>query len=253
MTTSTETFGGNRRMKPKPLPKKPVSKYGRRSETFAIEPEGTLPYRDGLVLLPYSEAPLTDSHFVPINPLGVPPKTFYVLNLEERRAVHMVSQDEDGTYVAWDTDRDFRYFMRARNPLVCPRSIEYIYDASVAIKAGENWGPSHPNYRGTLTGVVKVEVPEPKLVPTIRRALPAEAPTAPKKTLARKTATTGRPKLKEPERKRILRRAGVDDGGILSESGNVDHGKLRDAATDMASRATAVFGNGSKKRTLRKK
>jgi hypothetical protein len=194
------------------------------------------PTRKGITLVHYDDAP-TDRKFFPlIDPKGVPPKTYYAFDDESRRVTHLVSIDALGVLVSWDCDREFRYFTQARNPIRAPRSIEYMYDHSNAIAAGETWSHSHPNYTGSLASrrpVTERFVSKKVEIPTHRpsRASRAEsAPAAPPKKLLRKKGA----------------------GDILTDKG-LDTAKLDTAAEDMAARATAALTRKKPLRTLRKK
>lgn len=205
------------------------------------------PTREHLVMVPVDKAP-NDPHFPKVSKL-VPPETYYVFDPDIHEVVHMCSIDATGTPLAWDTDRDGRYFRQARRPLIAPRAIEYCWDASRAFAAGDDWWPGHRDYRGTLGS--RREAPgtytDFNSASTRKAARQGKTPLTPKKPLTPKQ--TAAPGAKKPLG---LKRKPVDDGGILTASG-VDHDKLRSAAEDVAAKYDDMFSGAKKKLTRKRK
>ena len=86
---------------------------------------------------------------------------------------YMPEQYGDTEYgVAWDNcARCSRFIQQCQcsTGAYLPRSIEYIYDKSVALANGDEWGVHHPHYAGTLRKKVradKVVMPTLKVRPT---------------------------------------------------------------------------------------
>lgn len=219
---------------------KPISKSRSAPPVAEQVYEGELPsateYRDGLLMVSLDSAPDVPQ-FPKCDPKGVPPKTFYVFDPEKGRCVHMLSFDAYDIGIAWDTDRDGRYFLRARRALLCPRYVEYSYDASEVIKAGGYWSRSHPNYSGTLSASVSPGVYADYQSPRTR----ADARKKPLKRSGSLTRPRTLPKAADAPRKRL--------GGRKT----TDHDINDQAATDQAAREaaadlTASFG----KKKLRK-
>ena len=200
----------------------------------------TKSYRDGLVLVLVTDAPDV-AQFPKCNPKGIPPETFYVFDPEKKRCVHMLSFDAHGIGIAWDTDRDGRYFLRTGRALLAPRYVEYSYDYSNAEKAGEHWSHSHKNYRGSLSGRLDIAAYENYSSPRTRaddRRKAAEKPSAGPKRIggATRPATT-----QKPLRKRL--------GGGATKAEHIEGGAALDkAAADAADAMTKNFG----KKKLRK-
>lgn len=80
--------------------------------------------------------------------------TYYRFNPETKIVESMVTVMPDGLSVAWWLCRickqDVKYCKCARGVSVC-RSIEWIYDKTVAHMAGQEWDINHLNYSGSLT------------------------------------------------------------------------------------------------------
>lgn len=258
-TTSTPTVAKlTRKADPKPLRKLtkslPKPKTGRSYLMSTYDgrlPKSAVPHHAeaNLALIPIQDAP-GDEHFVPVDETRVPPETYFVFDVRTNQIVHMVSQCGH-SLIAWDTDREGRYFRSPRKqPLVCPRSVEYSYDSARAFENGEDWSPVHPDYKGTLSSR---RASDPKPEPTVRRPLhkPATAPKKPLpgvKSLKHPTGVT----VKMDGPKKLKRVVPVDDGGILSESG-LDQSKLNSAADAMADKYADAFPmSGGATKPLRK-
>lgn len=218
-----------RRLHPRKVKKNP------RPETYEGRVRG-IAYRDDLVLVAINDAP-DDRHFVPVMAGYVPPETFYAFNTKTKQIEHMVSLDATGTHLAWDTDRGGRYFTRLDRGIMCPRSIEFSYDASVAHKAGEEWDVKHPAYRGTLSGQDG----------TGGVYLGSKDGEAPKRPSTGPTAPVTAPRT--PRSMRPLRRTPVsaDPAPDLA-----DRAALDTAASKLADRLGKQLTSGAAKRPMRR-
>ncbi|QZE10848.1 hypothetical protein SEA_CHISANAKITSUNE_82 [Gordonia phage ChisanaKitsune] len=215
-------------------------------------PKSAKEYRDDLMMIPVADRP-DHPTFPRVNPKGVPPETYYVYDPEDQRCTHMVSLDPiSNSWLAWDSDRDGRYFTRVPRPLLCPRSIEYAYDTSVAQLAGEHWSHSHKNYLGSLSGRIDAE---PYTQTPQTRKMARTAPSAAKTTgLSRKGAAAkpATPPLK-PKRSLKPREA---DSDLLNSKG-LDRKRLQSTAEDLVKDYDRMFGESvkapAKKRPLPRK
>ena len=181
------------------------------------------PTVDDLVLIHHTKAPKDRNAFPAVTEL-VPPDTYHVFSKSLKRVVYMASIDALGTLLAWDTDKDGRYFMSGR-ALIAPRFIEYCWDSSVAIAAGEKWDIHHRDYYGTLASKPAPSKLSPPISSGCRQPKrqepvkpPATQPAKPLKRLAKATVDTD-----------ILK------GGVL------DQGKLNSAAHDVADKYANAF------------
>lgn len=232
----------------KPLPKRStridgsyLDRWKYDGPAFKGEPH---PNNDDLLLVEVAKAP-DHAAFPKVNTRLCPPDTFYAYNLDTDEVDHMVSIDAFGTCLAWDTDRSGRYFKRADRPLVAPRSIEYCYDSSVALEAGEQWGVTHKNYTGTLGGKRPDKTPVKRELRSAPKHNHNPEPAPAKKGLLRKS--------EKPAPKKLLKKVeAVDDGGILDESGTLDHGKLNSAASNIADRLAGSFEPSKPLKPLKK-
>lgn len=228
---------------------KPVAK--RKTRIASIPPaaertyDGELPesaedWRDGLVLVPIADRP-DAAQFPKCHPGGVPPETYYVFDPKVSRCVYMLSRDAQSVSIAWDTDRDGRYFLRARRDLLCPRYVEYSYDHTNAFIAGEHWSHSHPNYRGSLSGK-DIGTYEDYQSPKTRALGRKKRLEKPSKATKRIGGDMKPVVTKSAPKKRLGGKKTTDD--IMQ-----DRAALDNAAEDAAKELSAAFG--SKKR-LRK-
>lgn len=165
----------------------------------------------------------------------VPPGTMRKV-FNDKRPVHsFVTVMPDGLRVAWDICGYCASWVgccTCANGVSAPRSVEYIYDSTVASMAGEEWTPNHPNYKlGTIqqmrrsgTSSTRLRMPKqntsgesPKklLKKTSSEPLPEEAFDSEKlrkvaKGLAKKAETSLNQKLKKMEgagkSKKLLKR-----------------------------------------------
>lgn len=197
-------------------------------------------WRDGLILIAPGDAP-DHPQFPKLETGYNPPKTFYAFNPETMRTECMVSFDAFGISIAWDMDRSSRYFLRSLKPLMCPRFVEYSYDTSAALKAGEYWSHSHKNYRGSLQGEKPVVQPDHR-----------KAPRGSKKLTPRKAVVTGKGgKVTEPAKseasKRPLRRPQAEEQPVDDQLLH-DRGKMDAAAAGISASLSGKFGSGEPKR-----
>lgn len=238
-----------------------VGKYRRDPFTGAYESEPH-PHVDTWVLIHHEDLP--DIHwFPPVDAERVPPETFFVFDTESKTILHMASRDAHGVLVAWESDRDGRYFLRVRKPMWCPRSIELFYDrARVEVAEGkEAWHAGHKDWHGSLSRTEKPD--DTPWVPPTRtvRTEPAASPTGAFKGVGglRRRSEKGAasiadnaPKKALPKvRKSLPKRKPVDDGGILTSSG-LDQRKLTTAADDMAGKYANAFPSGDGKKPLKR-
>lgn len=80
----------------------------------------------------------------------VPPGTMRKINNDGARSSVFMTIMPGGLRVAWDTCgacMEWTGNCRCNAGVSAPRSIEYIYDQTVALQAGEEWTPHHPRYR----------------------------------------------------------------------------------------------------------
>lgn len=193
-------------------------------------------YRDDLILIAVADAPDAEQ-FPKCNPAGIPPETFYAFDTGKKRCAHMVSYDAHGVGIAWDTDRDGRYFLRVGRDLLAPRYIEYSYDYANAEKAGEHWSHSHPNYRGSLSGKLDVGAYKDYSSPRTR----ADARRKPLSATKRIGGTTKPSAARKPLRKSL--------GGGATTTAHMEGGAVLDQAAEKAAESmTQGFG----KKKLRK-
>jgi hypothetical protein len=104
----------------------------------------------------HSENVMVDPKDTPIllRPGGNIPQTYVTVNKSTKQMVHLTTVMPDGLHVAWSTcGTCHRYFSHCscKGGLSVSRSVEYIYDTTVARLAGEEWTINHPNYRGSTT------------------------------------------------------------------------------------------------------
>lgn len=220
-------------------------------------PEGGEYLRDGIYLVHYRDAPKNEIAFPPVDTKGVPPETYYAFDESTKRVEFMYSVDAFGVGIAWDTDRDARYFARLgrnkygeRLKLQCPRYVEYTYDCSNALKAGEHWSHSHPNYSGSLRhrkgGYPDRATPS---VPATRKK-PSEAASggiltpSTRPALPRKNARTGTLPTKPtaPLRRKAIKRE--DESELLTAKG-LDKSKLDQAAASMVDDFDKAFAKST--------
>jgi len=230
-------------LKKKRLVKKSRS---RSSSLKATEPfDGPVPkgdeWRDGLILVLPEDAP-DDPNFPKLQKGCYPPETYYAFNPETMRTECMVSYDAYGVGISWDMDRSMRYFLRCVRPIACPRFVEYSYDASNALKAGEHWSHSHANYRGSLSGEAALGAqPDHRVAPRSKKKLGTR----------KATVTTGSSKTTKSLSKRPLSRPQTDeqpaDDTLLH-----DKGKMDAAAADMSASLSQQFGKKPLKRKVRR-
>lgn len=119
----------------------------------------------------------------------VPPGTMRKV-FNDKRPVHtFMTVMPNDLRVAWDICGycvNWVGCCTCTNGVSAPRSVEYIYDSIVAEMAGEEWSPSHPNYRiGTIqqmrrSGASSSRLRMPKISDTEER---------PKKLLSKKTSS----------------------------------------------------------------
>lgn len=93
----------------------------------------------------------------------MPPNTYYRVDraTKEVRALVTLCPDRYSptpVHVGWfecGQCGKWASHCRCASGLVVPRSVEYIWDSSVALCNNEEWGPRHANYMGTLRRAVK--------------------------------------------------------------------------------------------------
>lgn len=215
-------------------------------------PKSAQDYRDDLKLVPLKDRP-DHRAFPAVNPLGVPPETYYVFDPADQRCSHMVSMDPmSESWLAWDSDRDGRYFTRVPRPLLCPRSIEYSYDSSVAQMNGEYWSHSHKSYLGSLSGTVDAE-PYTQTPQTRREARTAKSGG---KTggLSRKAPakTTPSPGGGLKPKRSLTPKRREDDSDMLN-NGGLDRKRLQSHAENLEADYDRVFAESAKKTAPAKK
>lgn len=214
------------------------------------EPKGR-EYRDDLILVSVEDAP-DDPAFPKLQKGANPPETYYAYNTKTHRCEHMLSFDVFDIGIAWDMDYSGRYFTRCERNLRCPRSVEYSYDASNAIKAGEWWSHSHPNYRGSLSSRMDGSATQPdhRLAPRAKR--PLQRNTAPKTTVQTSPVVSGNGTT-PTKPKKSLRRKVEPESDLLTDKG-LDQRALDENAKSMSEDLAGKFGGGEKpKRTLKRK
>ena len=192
-------------------------------------------YTAGFTLVHMSDAP-DHPAFPKLD--RVPPSTFYAFDEDAKRVSHLVSFDMRRTALAWDMDDSGVYFLRCKRALVAPRYVEYCWDSSRALAAGEEWNFHHKDYKGSI----RIPHKEPhELIPprpTQRRQPVAPAPKPlPKKRLS-----------KLPKKDFDA----TPDHDMIRGDGSVDKAALDAAASDVASKLVSSFGATKKKKKLRK-
>lgn len=205
------------------------------------------PNRPTIMLVPAMEAGL-DKYLPPVALDRCPPETYYAVDKESRTVQSMVSVDADGIHLAWDIDREGRYFLRVRRPLIAPRSVEVVYDQARVIReeGKDAWTQSHKDWLGSLSGHVKGDEPYPDRRTPGRVERPSESLSGPSKTLKPLTSKKPLPKVSKapvanlPKKRLPLKTAKVEDDGILSGAG-VDQKKLNSAASNMADKYADAF------------
>ena len=199
--------------------------------------------------------------FPKLMPGCYPPKTWYVFNPETGYCDGMYSLDDAGVGISWDSDYSGRYFTRVTQPLQCPRYVEWAYDSSKALEAGESFTPSHPSYRGSLSSAVSARKSQPD-----RRHAPRD-PITPRVTAGGATAgknTTPhgvkgnvipRPVGRRPKFKRADNAPDQLSTGTSTALTNqgMDKRRVDATAADMASELTAAFDKPGKRRPIRRK
>lgn len=203
-------------------------------------PKSTRKHEGTLYLVPLADAP-DAPQFPKCNPQGVPPETYYVFDKSVMRCRHMISYDAHGVGIAWDTDRDSRYFLRNGRPLLAPRYVEYSYDHSNAEKAGEWWSHSHPNYRGSLSGKLSIGTYDDYSTPKTRAEARRKAAGKPSPALKRIGGVMKPEITKRAPAKRL-------GGSKTTDEVMTDRSKLDKAAQSAADDLSASFG----KKKLRK-
>lgn len=236
------------------------------------------PNRSGFTLIP-ALADGIPNYLPPVDLDQVPPDTYYVVDDSTRMVTSMASIDAQDVLVAWDIDREGRYFLRVRRALMCPRAIEHFYDrARVEVEEGkEAWNRGHPDWNGSLTAKLRTpsrydDYNSPATREVARKRLPGasktvELPTSGDAGKKRLTPINGTPKplpkvkkslrpLSSPAGSKSFRdmsenekQAHVDDDGILTHKG-VDSKKLQTAASSMADKYAGAF---QPKKILRRK
>lgn len=203
-------------------------------------PKSATGWRDSLILVPVEDAPEAPC-FVPVNPLGVPPETYYVFDSSLQRVVYMMSRDAQGVSIAWDTDREGRYFLRAKRALICPRFVEYSYDTTNALLAGESWTYSHPNYKGSLGGKLPEKGYKDYSSPRTRAA--ARKPDVIRKIEETAAAKRASKRIKPlPVRKTVSKAAESNAERLMSDKGALDQ-----AAQKAADDLTKAYGKTVRK------
>lgn len=214
-------------------------------------PKSAQDYRDDLKLIPLDDRP-DHRAFPKVNKLGVPPETYYVYDPADRRCSHMVSLDpQSQSWMAWDSDRDGRYFTRVPRPLLCPRSIEYSYDTSVAMMNGEYWSHSHKNYLGSLSG--RVEAEPYTQTPQTRREARTAKPAAKTGGLSRKAPAKSAALGAGLKPKRTLTPKRRDADSDILSNGSLDRGRLQSQAENLADDYDRMFAESTKKTAPAKK
>lgn len=207
------------------------------------------PFREGCVMVDPKTAP-SSPMFFRFNPDRTVPTSYYRFDKTKKRVTAVVSVMKDGLHVAWDTCGacfNYLHLCRCPNGISASRSVEYIFDSTNAILAGEEWSIHHPNYRGSLTAKQREreqKAREARYKPLDPSFLP---PTTPAASEAGRTASRG---LQTGKRRLSKRRDTVDDTSRVIKDGAVDMEALTDAANQAASDIEAEITKGlTKKRT----
>lgn len=153
-------------------------------------------------LVKYGRHPKSNPDFTPIRKDMLIPGTYWRIDPATKTIRCLVTIMPDGVYVAWWSCRacsaNFSQ-CRCRYGITPPRSIEYIYDQTNALRAGDEWSIHHPHYKGSFTMALRpssgpVWVPAPAKAPTpVRSAV--VAPERPRKPLVRRKVEAPAPDL----------------------------------------------------------
>lgn len=229
-------------------------------------PDSAEELREGMYLIPITD-PVAAEHplaFPPVDGKAVPPDTFYAFDESTSRVEFMYSMDAQNIGIAWDVDRDGRYFARLgyrhgeRVKLQCPRFVEYSYDCSNAIVAGEEWHRNHRNYMGSLNhrsggypDRSAPSVPAQRKVTSMAQreaARTAVKPPLPKRGAPAEPATRILPT--QGGRKPLPRKKDAESG--LLNNGRLDKSALDKTASDMVKKYDDHFGAPVKKVAVNK-
>lgn len=244
-------------------PKQGKKRLGKRSTLPTYTPTKVGTYKGEYDLVAPSKRP-DHSAYPKFNPKRVPPDTYYAVERDLRKPMQLMTVMPDGLAVGWSNCGNCHGWWglcSCPGGIVCPRSVEYIYNKTVARLAGEEWDWQHPNYKGSLTLEARRKHQE-RLESKGRGVAAARTVTAstqkpakaPKKSLRRSGVASTPEAPSRPSR--ALRKAAVPDAAAsaaITDKG-VDSKAIHKAATDSQGDLEAqVLGNVMSGRKLRRR
>jgi hypothetical protein len=203
------------------------------------DPKYTL--RENSLLVPYDKAPDHPQYKKMALTVG---ETFYSVDRNSFKLNGILTRMPNGVYIAWTSCgmcHSHYTNCSCRSGLTCARSIEFIYDKTVAEMKGEVFQYGHPNYLGSVldkarrsgAGLNWVNTSPARPVEPLAKPLGTETPPRPPKRL-RKAAEA---RSEAPVGKR-LRKAQPETAHRLLKGNRLDHKAADEAAAGHADALT---------------